>query len=136
MNINEYGEIINGDGTYKVIANRLLNGESVLIGWTDEEFTHYDILFNFGAYRLDNNYIQRGIRDNDLFVSVMGKGAFGFKYNTLKDAGYIDEKLDIWSDDFTALINGIIKELNVGVKEQIQKINTILKINEGNEEEC
>lgn len=117
MNSNEYGEIINGDGTYKTIANRLLNGESVLIGWTDEEYTHYDILFTLGAFRNNNNYIQRGIKATDLFTSVMGTGAFGFKCDNLKDSGYIEEKLNIYSSEFTKLVNGIITELNNGGNE-------------------
>ena len=36
MNVDEYGEIINGEDTYREIAKHLIKGESVGIGWTDE----------------------------------------------------------------------------------------------------
>ena len=32
MNKDVYGEIINGESTYKTIADNLLNGNSVIIG--------------------------------------------------------------------------------------------------------
>ena len=116
MNKDKYGEIINGKETFEKIANLLKQGESAIIGWTDELFTHYDILFTMGAYKEDGNYFQRGIKANDLFVSVMSKGAFGFKVeNGEKHPSYIAEKLYIVGDEtvekFGELINGVIKEL-------------------------
>ena len=39
MNVDDYGEIVNGPYTYKGIAGRLKEGESVIIGWTDEKYT-------------------------------------------------------------------------------------------------
>ena len=45
MNYNEYREVINGEETYKGIAQRLKENKLVGIGWTDSECTHLDILF-------------------------------------------------------------------------------------------
>lgn len=116
MNKDKYGEIINGEKTYRTVASKLKNGKSVIIGWTDEEYTHFDILFTYSAYKEIGNYLQRGLKGPELFVSVIGKGAFGFGTLTIKDRHYIAEKLNFNGhptiDKFAELINGIIAELN------------------------
>lgn len=48
MNKDKYGEIINGIDTYSEIAKQLLLNKSVGIGWTDEDSTHFDIIFTLG----------------------------------------------------------------------------------------
>lgn len=116
MDKDEYDEIINGKNTYKEIADRLKQGQAVIIGWTDEEYTHLDILFTYNVYKESCNYLQRGLRGNELFVSLMSVGAFGFDINNAKrHPGYIGEKLKLPGDStrekLTELINGIIKEL-------------------------
>ena len=60
--------------------------------------------------------MQRGLRGNELFVSIMSIGAFGFDINNSKRyPGYIGEKLTLSGkktrEKLTELINGIIKEL-------------------------
>lgn len=114
FNKNEYDEIINGEETYKVIAGNLMQGLNVFIGWTDNIYTHYDILFTYKA--LGTGGYQRGLRYTDLFVSIMSIGSFGFKIDSDKDVGYIAEKLFNGREDesvkaVTELINGIIKEM-------------------------
>lgn len=114
MTRTEYGEIINSEKTYEDIADILKTHGSVLIGWTDELYTHYDILFLYKAQFYGTN-IQGGIKSNDLFVTIMRKGAFGFKIDSKKSSGYIAEKLNL-SDNETAeklaeLINGVIERL-------------------------
>ena len=113
MDRDEYGEIINGIKTYKTIAKDLMTGQSVLIGWTDEEFTHYDVLLHYAVTFYGTN-IQRGMKPDYLYVSIIGKGATGFRPDTEKSAGYVQEKLNMTSDctKLTELINGVIKELN------------------------
>jgi len=118
----QYGEIINGEETYSDIAEILLNtgnlldGNSVLIGWTDENMTHFDILFSLYINKQGTN-IQGGIRDTDLFVSIMRLGAFGFEINKKEiHYGYISEKLFLRGDSITneklgELINGVRKHL-------------------------
>lgn len=109
---DEYGEIINGTETYDEIRKRLFKGENVIIGWTDEEYTHFDILFSLRAYKPQNNYLQRGLRGNELFVSIIGLGVFGFDVGSQKSSGYIAEKLNIKGqptiDKLGKLINGVL----------------------------
>ena len=114
MEYDEYGEVINGIDTYKDIADRLDDEQSVIIGWTDEDFTHYDILFTFNCYK--DGPLQRGLRGNELYVSIMSKCAFGFDVNNIeKSPGYIAEKLNITGKETTEklaeLINNVIKQL-------------------------
>lgn len=117
MERDTYGEVINGPGTYKQIADDLITYDCVLVGWTDQQGTHLDVLFNWGAIVHGNN-IQGGISKDDLFVSVMRWGCFGFE---LKDEdthpGYIDEKLGNrasfgpTAEPLAELINGVKKAL-------------------------
>ena len=114
MNINNYGEIINGAYSYKEVADRLNKGESVIIGWTDEKYTHLDLLFNYKTYK--EGLLQKGLRGNELFVSIISIGAFGFDVKNREiHKGYISEKLNIHGEPTVSklgeLINGIIKEL-------------------------
>jgi hypothetical protein len=133
LSVDEYGEVINSEKTYKGIAKRLKLGRSVLIGWTDENATHFDILFAYqvnsivgqalngvfvGDHFLSSNF-QGGIRPSDLFVSIMRVGCFGFEIeNTNTDWGYYSEKLgsrgslgETTGKKIAELINGIKKEL-------------------------
>ena len=110
-----YHEIINGQNTYKEIANKLRQHIPVIIGWTDEIYTHLDILFTYQAHKKSLNYLQRGFMPTDLFVSVLSWGAYGFDIDREKSQGYISEKLNIngeTASKLTELINGIIGELN------------------------
>lgn len=131
MDHDEYGEITNGENTFREIATQLAMGDAVLIGWTDGRGTHFDFLFKYRAAAnaaqtfggaivagvfLSNNF-QGGIRPSDLFVSIMRKGAFGFELrDTNTNWGYYDEKLggglgEVTGQAVADLINGIKKEL-------------------------
>jgi len=118
MNHDEYGEIVNGEKTYKEIAEELKGGNNMLIGWTDQNSTHLDILFSHPAVPYGTN-IQGGVRGTDLFVSIMRWGAFGFEIEH-KDThpGYYNEKLGNrgsfgteCSEKLAELINGVKKYL-------------------------
>lgn len=114
MNKDEYGEIINGYDTVKAISDKLKKGQAVIIGWTDEKYTHFDLLFNYNTHK--EGLLQRGLRGNELFVSVIGLGAFGFDVKAREEdihSGYIAEKLNVRgkADKLGELINDIIKEL-------------------------
>lgn len=117
MKKDEEGEIINDEETYREIAGLISKNVPILIGWTDEEGSHYDILFVYRAMPHGEN-IQGGIRAlGALFVSIMRKGAFGFNARDTFELSptYIAEKLTI-SNDSTAkkvadLISGIRKHL-------------------------
>ena len=115
MNVDEYGEVINGKDTYFEIAKNLMEGESVGIGWTDEDSTHFDIIFTLGIKKY--GMFQGGIKANDLFVSIIGWSSYGFRTDDIKLGGYIQEKLRLSNYDITGekvkeLINGVIECLN------------------------
>lgn len=119
MNYDEYKEVINGEKTYESIARELLEGQAVLIGWTDQNGTHLDILFKLSAMIFGSN-IQGGVKNDDLFVSVMRWGSFGFVPSAEEThPGYIDEKLGnrasfgSTATSLAELINGVKKNLNL-----------------------
>ena len=115
MNLTEYFEVINGDKTYQKIAELLKMGEAVMIGWTDNKYTHYDIMFKWQT--IGEGGYQRGIKNSDLMVGIVSLGLFGFKIDGPKHYTYIGEKLFHGATDdsvqaVTELINGIIEYLN------------------------
>ena len=115
MKQDKYGQVMNGKETYIDIAKTLINN-NIIINWTDEEMTCLDLLFSYKANRVSGNYLQSGIRGNELFVSIIGFGAFGFDINANEKApGYIAKKLNLTGqptvDKLGELINGVIKEL-------------------------
>lgn len=133
MKTDEYNEVINHPNTFKAIAEELKKSKAVLIGWTDENYTHFDILFTYkptvaigqiinGVFVEDiflSANFQGGIRPTDLFVSIMRVGAFGFEVNN-KDThwSYYDEKLgsrfrfgETIGAKLAELINGVKKNL-------------------------
>ena len=60
--------------------------------------------------------LQRGLRGNELYVSIISLGVFGFDVKEQEiHKGYISEKLNIHGEPtvgkLAELINGIIKEL-------------------------
>lgn len=115
MKTDKYGEVINHKETYQDIADylRYKAKGKVLIGWTDECGTHFDILFVKDPF-IEGN-MQGGIKEVYLFVSIMRIGASGFVIND-EDThpGYIGEKLNlgnnITTEKVAELINGVRKE--------------------------
>jgi len=67
MNYDEYNEVINGLDTYKGVAEELFERKGCMIGWTDGNGTHFDILFLWKTLIFGSN-IQGGVRSDDLFV--------------------------------------------------------------------
>ena len=113
MNSDIYEQIINGEETYIKIAHDLLNNETVGIGWTDELYTHFDIIFKLGFTKYGP--FQRGIKSDYLLVSIIDHTSYAFKTDSIKQGTYIQEKLRLnneTGDKLAELINGIIKELN------------------------
>ena len=119
MNKDEYGEIINGNETYSVIADKLINGQSVIIGWTDEGCDHRDILFTLRPQKFGT--LQRGLNWNShLYISIIDFSCMVFlleyKTDNRKHNGYIMEKLRLHdnpcNNKICELINGVIKFLD------------------------
>jgi hypothetical protein len=116
MTKDAFGEIINSEDTFKDIAELLSVGLPVLIGWTDQEATHFDVLFTYGVTGFGN--FQGGVEASDLFVSIMRIGTFGFeKVNVDTYPSYYEEKLAVGfglgstREKLAELINGVKKYL-------------------------
>ncbi len=96
LNRDVEGEIINGEGTYNAIAFYLMMEGRYIIGWTDEQGTHYDILFVYPGTKGAGRF-QGGINPGgDLIVSIMRVGAFAFDpRHTDTHWDYYSEKLNV-----------------------------------------
>lgn len=115
MKQNEYGEIINDEYNYRIIASNLMKGNTVGIGWSDEESTHLDIIFKLGITK--HGYFQRGLQEDYLYVSIIDHNSYGFRTDIVDKKNYIQEKLRIkgdCGDRLAQLINGIILFINIG----------------------
>lgn len=118
MKLDDYGEVVNDPDTYERAVAVLTEQGSVLPGWTDEQFTHLDVLFTLSPEKHGN--IQRGLHNSRalLFVSVIGFGTFGFdrtgRTGELHES-YVGEKLglgdNVTTTALSALITGIIERL-------------------------
>ncbi len=119
MMYDEYGEVINSQETYKNIAIDLCDRKFVIIGWTDGEYDHQDILFTYKVKKYGN--LQRGMRWSDLYVSIIDHTSYGFLIESdtdnRKHNEYIKEKLRLHDnscdDKICDLINRVIQELNI-----------------------
>ncbi len=114
MKTDDYSEVLNAPETFEEIADVLKAGSACFIGWTDEQSTHFDILFTFRSRGFGTH--QGGVRPMDLFVSIMRLGAFGFEIeHTDTHPEYYAEKLHCGGGAtavaLAELINGVKKEL-------------------------
>jgi hypothetical protein len=106
MKTDAYGCIINDPLTYSGIAVALNEHGAVLIPWTDEMGTQYDILFTRPGTRwfvISPSIVQGGIRNSDLFISIMRVGSFGFQMGGESHVSYYEEKLHLPPGDRTNL---------------------------------
>lgn len=125
MNKDNYDEIINGEETFKKIAEELLTYGRCIIGWTDGGCDHRDILFTYKPHKYGN--LQRGLRWTYLYVSIMGYVSMGFliENNTdnRKHKTYIMEKLMLHDNPcdnkLCDLINGIIHEIDINRQKDV-----------------
>lgn len=109
-----------GKKTFKEIAKCLINDGKCIIGWTDEEYEHRDILFTFKPKHLGGN-LQRGLRWYYLYVSIMDFSSMGFLIendtDNVKSNEYIKEKLRLYNNHcdkaICDLINGVISQLDI-----------------------
>jgi len=95
-----------------IIVNELQKNSSVLINiQIEEEYSQYDVLF---SYRFSNmGTHQRGILANDLIISVIGFGSYGFRVDISDtDPGYYTEKLGIHSNFLSLLFNEVRRKLD------------------------
>lgn len=120
MNVDSWGEVINGHLTYQTIAKELVEYGRCIVGWTDEGYDHRDILFTYRPHKYGN--LQRGLRWTYLFVSIIDHTSMGFLIedgdcDNTKHSGYIKEKLRLGEnscdDKICELINGVIHEIDI-----------------------
>ena len=120
MNKDKFEEIINGESTYRTIADELTEGKSVIIGWTDEVYDHRDILFTFRPQK--HGTLQRGLNfPSHLYVSIIDFSCMGFLIENDTDnrkyPSYIKEKLRLndnsCDDKICELINGVIRYIDL-----------------------
>lgn len=115
---DDYGVIINGEGTYAELGKILFfDDPTPIFGWTDQEGTRLDIMMTWRAQQLTD--LQRGVNaGTHLIVSVIGVGAGGFDVSNgqWKAPSYVAEKLGInpsnpIAEPLAELINGVVGEL-------------------------
>lgn len=115
---DDYGYIINGENTYRELAQALFYGDPApIFSWTDQEGTVLDIMLEWRTQQL--THLQRGISSGThLIVAVIGVGAGGFDITNgqWKAPSYVAEKLSINPSNDVAkplaqLLNGVIGEL-------------------------
>ena len=109
-------EAVNNKATYKWVAFQMGRCNNCLIGWTDGRGMHFDILFSYlPAIDFENRRVfQGGIKLDDIFVSVMRRGAFAFNLaKTDTHASYYEEKLNVGRcPEIADLINGVKKAMS------------------------
>ena len=124
LNRDTYDEVINGPDTYREIAYYLYdNGsdesKSILIGWTDGDVDHRDILFTYRVQHTGNH--QRGMRWCHFFVGIVDCTCYGFTIELCTDnrkgVSYLMEKLRLRDNHcdkaICELVDGIIHELDL-----------------------
>lgn len=115
MKYDDWGEVVNDPETYDEVAQLLIEDNSVLLGWTDQNMTHLDILLTIKPSGFGTH--QGGIRPaTDIFVSIMRRGSFGFEIaNEDTHSGYYEEKLGgpmgSTADAVAELVNEVKKRL-------------------------
>lgn len=112
--LNGYNEVINNTWTYCKIAEELLNSGKVLIGWTDNEFDHRDILFVLNVTKIGE--CQRGIKSSYLYVSILHTGNVSSAFPIDEFSGdYIRKKLNLnnnsCDDSIICLVKGVLENI-------------------------
>jgi hypothetical protein len=94
-----------------VIVQNLKNNSSVFMNLQiEEEYSQYDVLFSYNF--VDYGRHQRGITKNNLLISVIGFGSYGFSIAIPDtDPGYYKEKLGVSSNFLSFLFNEVRKKL-------------------------
>lgn len=112
--LNSYNEVINNICTYSKIAEELLNSGKVLIGWTDNEFDHRDILFVLNVTKIGE--CQRGIKSSYLYVSILYTGNVSSAFPIEEVSGdYIRKNLNLnnnsCDDSIICLVKGVLENI-------------------------
>ena len=81
-----------------------------------EEYSQYDVIMSKGYY--NQGIHQRGIRNGDLIIGIIGSRCYGFTCNekNYTSVGYYEEKLGIGSELLSTLFNIVRDELGGATK--------------------
>lgn len=122
LSIDKWGEVTTSQETARGIAIALVVSGSALIGWTDGNATHHDILFCIVRDHCGN--FQGGVNPKThIFISVMRLGCFAFRLGENELAtSYYDEKLAHATADMAKLFNMVRKEYVVYNRKQGQYV--------------
>lgn len=116
LRCDAYATVLFRPNTAVGLAKMLIDHKCIFIGMTDEESTHIDLFLAYGVEGI--GYHQRGLRNHDLFVMVMGYKGFAFAIHGVSDYTYYAEKLgyshygeSVTIKKIADLLNGIRIEL-------------------------
>lgn len=120
MIFDNYDQVINGKETYDTIATELLATGKCIIGWTDQDYDHRDILFTYKPTPLGGS-LQRGLRWCYLYISIIDFCSMGFiiedNTNNIKSEEYIMEKLRLCDNHcdhkICELVNGVLHSIDI-----------------------
>lgn len=116
---NEFREIYNCEKNYKQIAEDLIKEKAVVFQWITGDGLSFTILLAYNVKGYEGNYLQRGLRKTDLFISIIPYHCYSFDIRINLDIGYMAGKLQI-KDDYLVekiheLLNGVRKQLKLKI---------------------
>lgn len=116
--ISEYGEIINGPGTYEAAAFDLIERGHVVLNYIDQRGSLFNVLLSYAPTRVGapGGLVDEGPK---LWVGIAGKGLMGFRLGDRDIAWpYVSEKLDIMggsAQPVAELINNVLSNLALAI---------------------
>lgn len=109
--LDEEGYFIPSSENISIITMGLKHGHTILIPFDSGDMTQHDVLLSYGAFVVGNPVLlQGGLKLDDLFVSVIRKGSFGFKIGQTSSNDYYNEKLNI---GVTQTLTDFLNELRI-----------------------
>lgn len=100
----EVSVVNNSNLLYEFIAFTLKTKSALFVRWTDNHGSVYDILFSLP---LPVGKPGRGYTCGDLVVAISGKSCFHFATKKVSAAYYYNEKLGVYNEELTTLLNSI-----------------------------
>lgn len=100
----EVNVVNNNELLFYFIADQLLTRSALLVCWTDDEGGQYDILF---SRPLPVGAPGRRYKCGDIFVAISGWGACHFDVHGDSSVSYYKEKLGVYSEKMTELLNSV-----------------------------
>lgn len=106
---------VNGEDTYSWIAKSIKRNGRCLVGWSENGKDGNDILFTFdrqGIVRIGR--VTPGLNPRNLFISVIGRGAFTVEMNNLATSpSLIARVMSIPSNTFAEKLAQLVAEVKV-----------------------